>query len=142
MKAIEQYFVAICNPYFLFASLLLYPDYPVFTVVPSNTTVDAGNSATLSCRAHGPDKPHITWMIEDSSGMETNIVPSADIQVQPSGDLTYTSVESKNRGLHICKACNTAGCKRVKAFLDVLCEYPVFHCVQVLLIFTALFNEM
>ena len=98
------------------------PDSPVFTIVPSNITVDKGSSATLSCRARGPDEPNIKWMLEDSSGGVTDIVPSADVQVDPSGDLKYVSVKSKNRGLHICKACNTAGCKSAKAFLDVLCK--------------------
>lgn len=94
----------------------------MFTVVPSNISVEEGGSATLSCRARGADQPHIKWMVEDSSGVVTDIVPSAVIKVDPSGDLTYVSVKSENRGLHICKACNTAGCKSVKAFLDVLCK--------------------
>lgn len=108
---------------FICIIVTLPTDSPVFTAVPSNITVDEGGSANLSCRARGPDQPHIKWMIEDSSGLVTDIVPSAAIQVDPNGDLTYVSVKSKNRGLHICKACNTAGCKSIKAFLDVLCKY-------------------
>jgi len=97
-------------------------DTPVFTVVPSNITADEGDSVTLSCRASATDKPQITWMLKDSSGVVTNIVLTASIQVDPTGDLTYTSVKSDNRGQHICKACNVAGCKRVDAFLDVSCK--------------------
>jgi len=97
-------------------------DAPVFTVVPSNITADEGDSVTLSCRASSTDKPQITWMLKDSSGVVTNIVPTPSIQVDPTGDLMYTSVKSDNRGQHICKACNVAGCKRVDAFLDVFCE--------------------
>lgn len=94
----------------------------MFTIVPSNITADEGNRATLSCRASATDKPQITWMLKDSSGLVTNIVPTASIQVDPSGDLMYTSVKSDNRGEHICKACNAAGCKSVDAFLNVLCK--------------------
>ena len=42
--------------------------------------------------------------------------------VDPSGDLKYATVKPKDRGLHICRACNTAGCRSAMAFLDVLCE--------------------
>ena len=62
-------------------------------------------------------------MVEDSSGTPTNIVLSADIQVDLSGELKYAKVMFKDRGMHICKACNTAGCRATKAFLDVLCKY-------------------
>ena len=98
-------------------------DYPVFTSFPSNTSVEEGGSATLPCRARGPDKPIITWTLEDGSGTSTNIVTGVDVQVNPQGDLKYTKVMSKDRGMHICRACNTAGCKTAKAFLDVLCKY-------------------
>ena len=62
-------------------------------------------------------------MLEDGSGTLTNIVTSVGVQVDPQGDLKYTRVTSKDRGVHICKACNTAGCRTAKAFLDVLCKY-------------------
>ena len=113
------------NPSFVFLDYFQcysHLDLPVFTVVPSNITADEGDNATLSCRASASDKPQITWMLKDSSGMIINIVPTASIQVDPSGDLMYTNVKSDNRGEHICKACNVAGCKSVGAFLDVLCK--------------------
>lgn len=99
---------------------LLVVDFPAFTTVPINATVEVGHSITLPCRARGPDKPHITWMIVDSSGMRINIVTGVDTQVDPNGDLKYLNAKSKDRGMHICKACNTAGCKTAKAFLDIL----------------------
>lgn len=113
-----------CTTHHFFINLIviLILDLPVFTVTPSNNTADEGDSATLSCRASGADKPQITWMVKDSRGMVINIVPSANIQVDASGDLTYASVKSENRGVHICKACNAAGCKSVDAFLNVLCK--------------------
>ena len=98
-------------------------DLPVFTSTPRNASVEEGGSATLLCRAHGPDKPLITWMIEDASGTLINIVTGVDVQVDVSGDLKYSKVKSKDRGLHICRACNTAGCKTAKAFVDVSCKY-------------------
>ena len=94
----------------------------MFTIVPSNITADEGDSVTMQCRASAADKPRITWMLKDSTGLVTNIVPSASLQLDPSGDVTYTSVKSDNRGKHICKACNAAGCKSVDAFLNVLCK--------------------
>lgn len=76
----------------------------------------------MPCRASAADKPQIAWMLKASSGLVTNIVSTANIQLDPSGDLTYASVKSDNRGKHICEACNTAGCKSVDAFLNVLCK--------------------
>lgn len=101
-------------------AFLLVADFPVFTSTPINTSVEEGSSLTLSCRAHGPDKPVITWLIDDGSGIAVVIVMGIEVLVDSSGDLKYTKVTSKNRGLHICKACNTAGCRTAKAFLDVL----------------------
>lgn len=76
----------------------------------------------MSCRARGPDEPVVTWMLEKTGGTITNIVPSATVQIHSNGDLTYSSVTFQNGGLHICKACNTAGCVSAKAYLDVLCK--------------------
>lgn len=97
-------------------------DFPVFTSSPSNTSVEEGGSVTLPCRARGPDVPVITWMKQVNSGNTADIVLGVDVQMDPSGDLKYTKVLSKNSGMHICKACNTAGCRTVKALLDVLCK--------------------
>jgi len=101
-------------------AFLLVADFPVFTSPPSNASVEEGSSVTLSCRAHGPDQPIITWLLDDGSGIAVSIVTGGDVQVDPAGDLKYAKVASKDRGLHICKACNTAGCKTTSAFLDVL----------------------
>ena len=76
----------------------------------------------MSCRARGPDEPVVTWMLEKTGGTITNIVPSATVQIHSNGDLTYSSVTLQNGGLHICKACNTAGCASAKAYLGVLCK--------------------
>ena len=84
--------------------------------------MEEGHTVTLTCRAKGPDTPKITWLKEDGSGIPINIVASVDTQLDPSGDLKYTDAKSKHRGMHICKACNTAGCKMAKAFLDILCK--------------------
>ncbi|KAK2566723.1 Hemicentin-1 [Acropora cervicornis] len=92
-------------------AFLLVADFPVFTSPPSNASVEEGSSVTLSCRAHGPDQPIITWLLDDGSGIAVSIVTGGDVQVDPAGDLKYAKVASKDRGLHICKACNTAGCK-------------------------------
>lgn len=100
-------------------------DFPVFTTLPSNASVEEGHTVTLTCRAKGPDTPQITWLIEDGSGIPINIVASVDTQLDPSGDLKYTDAKSKHRGMHICKACNTAGCKMAKAFLDILCKWTI-----------------
>ena len=97
-------------------------DFPVFTTLPSNASVEEGHTVTLTCRAKGPDTPQITWLREDGSGIPINIVASVDTQLDPSGDLKYTNAKSKHRGMHICKACNTAGCKMAKAFLNILCK--------------------
>ena len=106
------------NRYFL-------TDFPVFTTLPSNASVEEGHTVTLTCRAKGPDTPKITWLREDGSGIPINIVASVDTQLDPSGDLKYTDTKSKHRGMHICKACNTAGCKMAKAFLDILCKWII-----------------
>lgn len=84
--------------------------------------MEEGHTVTLTCRAKGPDTPQITWLIEDGSGNPIKIVASVDTQLDPIGDLKYTDAKSKHRGMHICKACNTAGCKMAKAFLDILCK--------------------
>ena len=98
-------------------------DFPVFTTLPSNASVEEGHTVTLTCRAKGPDTPQITWLRDDASGIPINIVASVDTQLDPRGDLKYTDAKSKHRGMHICKACNTAGCKMAKAFLDILCKW-------------------
>lgn len=99
---------------------LLVADSPVFTIVPNNVTVDERSSATLLCRARGSDEPVVTWMRENSGGTVTNVVPSATVQIHSNGDLTYSSVTNQNGGLHVCKACNTAGCASAEAYLIVL----------------------
>ncbi|XP_062537067.1 protein sidekick isoform X3 [Armigeres subalbatus] len=92
------------------------PSVPIMEMSPMNVTVLDGKDATMHCRAVGAPTPNITWVFNESQGIEL----SGRIQILDSGDLLVSNVRESDAGLYTCIRANEAGIVTGEAFLGVM----------------------
>ncbi|XP_021701145.1 protein sidekick isoform X5 [Aedes aegypti] len=89
---------------------------PIMEMPPTNLTVLDGKDATMHCRAVGAPTPNITWVFNESQGIEL----SGRIQILDSGDLLISNVRESDAGLYTCIRANEAGIVTEEAYLGVM----------------------
>ncbi|XP_062701372.1 protein sidekick isoform X5 [Aedes albopictus] len=89
---------------------------PIMEMPPTNLTVLDGKDATMHCRAIGAPTPNITWVFNESQGIEL----SGRIQILDSGDLLISNVRESDAGLYTCIRANEAGIVTEEAYLGVM----------------------
>ncbi|KAL1390239.1 hypothetical protein pipiens_012488 [Culex pipiens pipiens] len=89
---------------------------PILEMSPTNQTVLDGKDATMHCRAVGAPTPNITWVFNESQGIEL----SGRIQILDSGDLLISNVRESDTGLYTCIRANEAGVVTGEAHLGVM----------------------
>ncbi|XP_058443926.1 protein sidekick isoform X9 [Malaya genurostris] len=89
---------------------------PIMELPPTNQTVLDGKDATMHCRAVGAPSPNITWIFNESEGIEL----SGRIQILDTGDLLISNVRESDAGLYTCVRANEAGIVTGEAFLSVM----------------------
>ncbi|XP_055601340.1 protein sidekick isoform X2 [Uranotaenia lowii] len=94
----------------------LRPSVPIMEQPPANQTVLDGKDATMNCRAVGAPTPNITWIFNESQGIEL----SGRIQILDSGDLLISNVRESDAGLYTCVRANEAGIVTGEAYLGVM----------------------
>ncbi|XP_058443918.1 protein sidekick isoform X2 [Malaya genurostris] len=92
------------------------PAIPIMELPPTNQTVLDGKDATMHCRAVGAPSPNITWIFNESEGIEL----SGRIQILDTGDLLISNVRESDAGLYTCVRANEAGIVTGEAFLSVM----------------------
>ncbi|XP_039445727.1 protein sidekick isoform X4 [Culex pipiens pallens] len=92
------------------------PSVPILEMSPTNQTVLDGKDATMHCRAVGAPTPNITWVFNESQGIEL----SGRIQILDSGDLLISNVRESDTGLYTCIRANEAGVVTGEAHLGVM----------------------
>ncbi|XP_055618243.1 protein sidekick isoform X3 [Toxorhynchites rutilus septentrionalis] len=92
------------------------PSVPILELSPTNQTVLDGKDATMHCRAVGAPTPNITWVFNESQGIEL----SGRIQILDSGDLLISNVRESDGGLYTCVRANEAGIVTGEAHLGVM----------------------
>ncbi|XP_035671644.1 Down syndrome cell adhesion molecule-like protein 1 homolog isoform X1 [Branchiostoma floridae] len=105
------------------------PDVPIFTVTPTNSTVNINQSIQVPCRASARDTPTISWYKQDKAGNSDVLIGqgvgqgSLDNQRSASvsiiGTLVITSVHQDDEGFYICRATNAIGEEERIFYLDV-----------------------
>ncbi|XP_058815648.1 protein sidekick isoform X3 [Topomyia yanbarensis] len=92
------------------------PAIPIMELPPTNQTVLDGKDATMHCRAVGAPNPNITWVFNESQGIEL----SGRVQILDTGDLLISNVRESDTGLYTCIRANEAGIVTGEAFLGVM----------------------
>ncbi|XP_033693957.1 peroxidasin homolog isoform X5 [Tursiops truncatus] len=87
---------------------------PVFTSIPSDTTVEVGSSVQLPCSSQGEPEPAITW---NKDGVQ--VTESGKFHISPEGFLTIHDVGPADAGRYECSARNTIGQAAVSTVLSV-----------------------
>ncbi|XP_072165913.1 contactin-3-like [Diadema setosum] len=104
------------------------PDFPEFSISPSNTTGNETHPVSISCRATARETPTISWYLSDAAGSQGDQIglgtnpPATRGQlsyVAVSGDLQFSQVVKRDEGWYLCVAENTAGSISGSAFLSV-----------------------
>ncbi|XP_055523090.1 protein sidekick isoform X5 [Wyeomyia smithii] len=92
------------------------PAIPIMELAPTNQTVLDGKDATMHCRAVGAPTPNITWIFNESQGIEL----SGRVQILDTGDLLISNVRESDAGLYTCIRANEAGIVTGEAYLGVM----------------------
>ncbi|XP_073527680.1 inactive tyrosine-protein kinase 7 [Phyllobates terribilis] len=101
---------------------LMVAVYISFTVVPENTTVYQGHTATLHCQAAGHPTPNVQWRGRD--GMLEATKSHHRIQLMPNRSLVIYQVSSEDSGKYTCIAGNICNIQHRDTFLYVV-DKPV-----------------
>ncbi|XP_040286814.1 inactive tyrosine-protein kinase 7 isoform X2 [Bufo bufo] len=97
---------------------LIVAVYVSFRVVPENTTVYQGHTATLHCQAAGDPTPHVQW--RGREGLLDATKSYHRIQIFPNGSLVIYQVSSEDTGKYTCIAGNVCNIKHRDTFLYVV----------------------
>ncbi|KAG8547264.1 hypothetical protein GDO81_028715, partial [Engystomops pustulosus] len=89
-----------------------------FNVLPENTTVYQGHTATLHCQAEGHPTPHVQW--KGREGILGSTKSTRRIQVMPNGSLVIYQVSGEDTGKYTCIAGNVCNIQHCDAFLYVV----------------------
>ena len=96
---------------------------PTFTVQPQNADKFAQESVIFACNASGIPQPTITWF---HNGAKVPASPTGRVQINSKKELTFTSLQSGDKGSVQCVATNDAGERITTATLKVRrkdCKY-------------------
>ncbi|KAM3930662.1 inactive tyrosine-protein kinase 7 [Leptodactylus fuscus] len=97
---------------------LIVAVYISFKVIPENTTVYQGHTATLHCQALGDPTPNVQW--RGREGMLDATKSYRRIQIMPNGSLVIYQVSSEDSGKYTCLAGNVCNIKHRDTFLYVV----------------------
>ncbi|XP_056409485.1 inactive tyrosine-protein kinase 7 [Hyla sarda] len=92
--------------------------YISFNVIPENTTVYQGHTATLHCQAKGDPIPHVQWRGREGMLDATNA--HSRVQIMPNGSLVIYHVSSEDSGKYTCIAGNVCNIQHRDCFLYVV----------------------
>ncbi|XP_068893054.1 cell adhesion molecule Dscam1 isoform X6 [Tenebrio molitor] len=84
---------------------------PRWTVEPADSSVAAGQEATLHCQADGYPKPLVTWKkaVGEQPGEYKDFLFEPNVQQFQNGSLNFLHISKENEGQYLCEGKNNIG---------------------------------